>query len=66
MKTNPQRYFDMLSLAPRLVPVVPDARALSNRRRFQPGVRAYFAAREGDWMADLRASRPSHPGHRSH
>jgi len=61
MKTNPQRYFDVLGLAPRLAPVVPDASALRNSRRVQSGVRAYFASREGDWMADLRATRPSDP-----
>jgi hypothetical protein len=61
MKTNPHRYFDVLSLAPRLAPVVPDASALRNHRRVQSGMRAYFAMHKRDWMADLRASRPSNP-----
>ena len=59
MKTNPQRYLTVLSLAPRLATVVPDAAALRNRRRVQSGLQAYFAARAGNWMADLPATSAS-------
>jgi len=58
MKTDPQRYFAVLSLAPRLAPVVPDAGAALRNRRVQSGVRAYFAMREYDWMTDPRGGRP--------
>jgi hypothetical protein len=59
MKTNAQRYLTVLSLAPRLAPVVPDASAWRNRRRAQSGMHALFALRERDWMADLRTTWPS-------
>jgi hypothetical protein len=58
MKTNPQRYLDTLSLAPRLAPVVPDASTLRYHRRVHAGVRAYFAMGEREWIAELSERRP--------
>jgi hypothetical protein len=59
MKTKPQRYHEVLSLAPRLALVVPDASALRNRRRVESGLRVWFASREGDWMEALRTGEPT-------
>jgi hypothetical protein len=61
MKTNPKRYLSVLSLAPRLVPVIPEGSAARNRRRVESGVRAFFAVRSGNWMTELRADQPIEP-----
>ena len=53
MKTNPRRYHEVLGLAPRLALVVPDATTLRKRQRVESGARAFFAARDSDWMALL-------------
>lgn len=54
MKTSPTRYFEVLALAPRLAPAVPDTAGL-RARRMDSGVRAFFATHEADWMALLRS-----------
>jgi hypothetical protein len=54
MKTNPKRYFEVLDIAPRLAPAVPETSALRNSRRVEAAGRGFFSAPGSDWMAVLR------------
>ena len=51
MKVSPERYAMMLDLSTRLAPVVPDGRAARELRRIESGVRASFALRPSDAIA---------------